>query len=70
MEVQTAQAKMSARVVSVMPLLLMLVLSVAMEGYLASFFTSVPGFMLLITALGMELAGVMIIRKILGLNLD
>jgi tight adherence protein B len=70
MQVQTAQAKMSARVVSLMPILLMLVLSVAMEGYLETFFSSVSGFMLLITALGMELIGVMSIRKILGLNLD
>ncbi|MDR2671943.1 MAG: type II secretion system F family protein [Coriobacteriales bacterium] len=70
LEVQTAQAKMSARVVSIMPLALMLVLSVAMEGYLQTFFSSAAGFMLLVCALTMEFVGVMAIRKILGIDLE
>jgi tight adherence protein B len=70
LSVQTAQARMSARVVTVMPLALMLVLSLAMEGYLATFFTNPVGFGMLIVALGMELVGVLAIRKILGLDLE
>lgn len=69
LEVQTAQARMSARVVSIMPLALVLVLSLAMEGYLATFFSSPTGFFLLVTAVVMELAGIVIIRRILGIDL-
>jgi tight adherence protein B len=69
LEVQTAQARMSARVVSILPIALVLVLSVAMEGYLATFFSSPAGFMLLLCAVGMQVAGIAIIRRILGIDL-
>jgi tight adherence protein B len=70
LEVQTAQARMSARIVSALPLALVLVLSVAMDGYLATFFSSAEGFTLLICAIGMELSGIFIIRRILGMDLE
>ncbi len=70
LEVQTAQARMSARIVSVLPLVLVVVLSIAMEGYLATFFSSFAGLALLLCALGLEVAGIVIIRKILGINLE
>lgn len=69
LEVQTAQARLSARIVSILPLVLVALLSLAMEGYLASFFTSLTGFALLVCALVMELAGILIIRRILGVDL-
>jgi tight adherence protein B len=69
LEVQTAQARMSARVVSILPLALVLVLSLAMEGYLATFFSSPEGLALLLIAVGMQLAGILIIRRILGVDL-
>lgn len=68
--VQTAQARLSARVVSIMPLALVVVLSLAMEGYLATFFSSPAGLALLICAIGMQAAGILIIRQILGVNLE
>ena len=69
LEVQTSQARMSARIVSMLPVVLVLVLSVAMKGYLATFFSSAAGLTLLVCAVGMELAGILIIRKILGIDL-
>jgi len=68
--VQTAQSRLSAKVVSAMPLVLVGVLSVAMDGYLATFFNSAGGFMLLVTAVAMELVGIMLIRSILDIDLE
>jgi tight adherence protein B len=67
--VQTAQARLSARVVTLLPLVLVAVLSLAMEGYLQSFFSSAAGLSILCVALGMEAIGVLLIRRILGVNL-
>ena len=67
--VQTAQARLSAKVVTILPLVLVVLLSLAMDGYLQAFFSSPAGFAILITALGMELLGVLLIRKILGVDL-
>ncbi|MCL2807709.1 MAG: type II secretion system F family protein [Coriobacteriia bacterium] len=69
LEVQTAQAKMSARIVSMLPVGLVVVLSLTMEGYLASFFSSAAGFALLLCAVAMQVAGIFAIRKILGIDL-
>ena len=68
--VQTAQARMSAKVVTLMPLVLMLLLSLMMEGYLQSFFASAAGLLVLVTALAMEALGILAIRRILGLKLN
>ncbi len=70
LEVQTAQARLSARVVSILPVALVVVLSLAMEGYLATFFSSPAGLMLLSCAVGMQVAGIVVIRKILGIDLE
>jgi tight adherence protein B len=70
LSVQTAQARLSARVVSILPLVLVALLSLAMEGYLATFFSSVAGMTVLLVALALEAAGVLIIRRILGIDLD
>ncbi|MDR3037197.1 MAG: type II secretion system F family protein [Coriobacteriales bacterium] len=68
--VQTAQAQLSAKVVTILPLVLVAVLSLAMEGYLQTFFSTPEGFTLLLVALGMEAIGVVAIRRILGVGLD
>jgi tight adherence protein B len=70
LEVQTAQARLSARIVSLMPLVLVILLSLAMEGYLQTFFSSIAGLTVLIVALGMEALGVLAIRRILGIELE
>lgn len=68
--VQTAQARMSAKVVTLMPLVLVLVLSLMMEGYIQSFFSSPAGLLVFFSALAMEASGILVIRRILGLKLD
>jgi tight adherence protein B len=68
LEVQTAQARMSAKVVSIMPVLLVAVLSLVMDGYLAAFFSSAAGVAVLLTAIAMEALGICLIRRILGIE--
>lgn len=70
LEVQTSQARMSARIVSLLPVVLVVVLSIAMEGYLAAFFSSAAGLALLLVAVAMQVAGILAIRKILGIDLQ
>jgi tight adherence protein B len=67
--VQTSQARLSARVVTLLPLVLVAILSLAMEGYLQTFFSSAEGLTVLFVALAMEFAGVLLIRRILGVDL-
>jgi tight adherence protein B len=66
--VQTAQARLSAKVVTLLPLALVAMLSLAMEGYLQTFFSSAEGLAILLLALAMEGAGVLVIRRILGID--
>ncbi len=56
LRVQTAQAKLSARVVSVLPFVLIAVFSLVSEGFLDPFFASPMGMALLAIALGMQAA--------------
>lgn len=65
LRVQTAQARLSARIVTVMPFLLVALFSVMSEGFLSPFFESWAGFALLILALGMQAAGVLLVRRML-----
>ena len=65
LQVQTAQARLSARVVCLMPFVLAFVLSMVSEGFLAPFFSSVAGVVMLGIALFMEGAGVIMVRKML-----
>ena len=65
LRVQTAQAKLSARIVSVMPLALVALFSLMSEGFLTPFFSSAEGFALLIIALAMQVAGVLAVRRTL-----
>ncbi|OUO92131.1 type II secretion system protein [Gordonibacter sp. An230] len=66
LRVQTAQAKLSARIVSVMPFVLIAVFSLVSEGFLEPFFSSAAGFALLALALGMQAAGVLAVRRMLA----
>ncbi|MDR2957222.1 MAG: type II secretion system F family protein [Coriobacteriales bacterium] len=69
LHVHTAQARLSFKVVAFMPLFLVVVLSVTMQGYLETFFSTTTGFMLLLIAVAMELTGIILIRRILGVDL-
>lgn len=69
LRVQTAQARMSAQIVSVMPFFLLLVLSAVSPGFLAPFFESVEGVALLGVALAMQMTGVLMVRRILAVEI-
>ena len=69
LRVQTAQAKLSARVVCLMPFILAFVLSLVSDGFMAPFFSSPAGLVMLCVALLMEAAGVVMVRKMLKMAL-
>lgn len=65
LRVQTAQAKLSARIVSVMPLVLIVLFSLVSEDFFAPFLSSFTGMCLLAAAIAMQVAGVLIVRRML-----
>lgn len=65
LRVQTAQAKLSASIVTVMPFILVALFSLMSPDFLAPFFSSVSGLAVLALALTMQLAGVLIVRRVL-----
>ena len=68
LKVQTAQAKLSARIVTVMPFVLIALFSFMSPGFLDPFFASVPGMVLLALALVMQVGGVMLVRRTLAVG--
>lgn len=68
LRVQTAQARLSARVVSVMPIALVAVFSLVSKGFLDPFFESAMGLCLLGVAVAMQLAGVIAVRRMLAVE--
>ncbi len=69
LQVQTAQARLSARVVCVMPFILVFVLSMISEGFMTPFFSGPAGFVMLGVALAMEASGVFMVRRMLKMAL-
>lgn len=69
LRVQTAQAKLSARIVTVMPFVLIALFSLVSEGFLDPFFESAAGFALLLVALFMQAAGVILVRQMLKVDM-
>ncbi len=69
LRVQTAQARLSARVVTVLPFVLIALFSLVSVGFLDPFFASVPGLALLAVALGLQVAGICCIRRMLAVDL-
>lgn len=65
MRVQTAQAKLSARIVSVMPFALIAVFSLTTEGFLDPFFSSAAGVGLLVVAIALQVSGIVLVRRVL-----
>lgn len=70
LRVQTAQAKLSARVVTAMPFVLMALFSLITEDFLAPFFASGFGLALLAVAITMQVAGVLCVRNMLKVGFD
>ena len=68
LRVQTAQAKLSARIVVVMPFLLVAVFSLVSPDYLEPFFSSVMGYALLALAIAMQLLGVFLVHRALSVD--
>ena len=69
LKVKTAQAKLSAQVVSAMPLVLVAVFSLVSEGFLAPFFSSATGLVLL-AAVAMQVGGIAMVRRTLRVRVD
>ena len=65
LKTQTAQAKLSAQIVTVMPFALIGVFSLVSPGFLDPFFESAMGLVLLIAALSMQLLGISLVRRLL-----
>lgn len=65
LRVQTAQARLSAQVVSVMPFALVALCSLASEDFLVPFFESAAGMALLATAIAMQAVGIAAVRRML-----
>lgn len=69
LRVHTAQAKLSARIVSAMPVVLVALFSVISEGFLEPFFASPVGLALLALALAMQVAGIAAVRRTLSMEI-
>ncbi len=70
LRVQTAQAKLSARVVSAVTVALVALLSLLTEDFLAPFFQSAVGMVMLAMALCMQVGGVLAVRRLLKVEVD
>ena len=68
LRVQTAQAKLSARVVVAMPFILVAAFSLATPDFLMPFFSSVLGYGLLSLAIIMQAAGILLVRRALSVE--
>ena len=68
LRVQTAQAKLSARVVVVMPFILVAAFSLASPDFLSPFFSSPAGYALLALAVIMQVAGILLVRRALAVD--
>lgn len=68
LQVQTAQAKLSARVVIVMPFILIALFSLISPDFLSPFFSSLIGFVMFALAILMEMAGIVLVRKSLSIG--
>ncbi|WP_251213118.1 type II secretion system F family protein, partial [Adlercreutzia murintestinalis] len=68
LRVQTAQAKLSASIVTVMPFVLVALFSLMSPDFLAPFFGSLIGVALLALALIMQLSGVLAVRRMLRID--
>lgn len=68
LRVQTAQAKLSARVVVVMPFILIAAFSLASPDFLAPFFSSVAGYALLALAALMQAGGIVLVKRALSVD--
>ena len=69
LQVQTAQAKLSARIVMILPFALIAIFSIISPGFLTPFFTSFFGVFLLLIACLMQAAGIILVKKMLNVEI-
>lgn len=69
LQVQTAQAKLSARIVMILPFALIAIFSIISPGFLTPFFTSFFGILLLLIACLMQAAGFILVKKMLNVEI-
>ena len=65
LRVQTAQAKLSAGVVSLLPFILLALFSLMSPHFLEPFFSSATGVAVFLLACGMQVLGIMMVRRML-----
>ena len=68
LRVQTAQAKLSARVVVIMPFVLVAAFSLASPDFLMPFFSGPIGYALLAVAIAMQVVGIVLVRRALAVE--
>ena len=66
---QTAQGRMSAKVVGLLPLGLVALMSLMMKGYLNTFLSTPAGILMFTVAILADIAGFVLIRKILDIEI-
>ncbi len=64
LKVQTAQGRLSSRIVVAIPLVLGVVLTMMSPGYFLAFFESELGVLVLALAIGLECVGVVLVRRL------
>jgi tight adherence protein B len=65
----TAQGRLSAFIISVLPVVLALAISVINPGYLNVLFTTLPGIIALVLAIAMELIGIFMLLKLVNIEI-
>lgn len=70
LETQTAQGRLSAKVVALMPIALLAVLSLISPGYLTAFFESAAGIALFFLAVLLEAAGAFFVKRALDIDVS
>lgn len=68
LQVQTAQAKLSARIVTLLPFILVAIFSLVSPDFLKPFFSSLAGYGLLALALLMQALGIFLVQKALAVE--
>ncbi len=69
LHVKTAQAKLSSRIVTILPFVLLALFSILSPNFLKPFFSSLLGCFVFCIALIMQAAGIIIVRKMLEINI-
>jgi tight adherence protein B len=68
LRVQTAQAKLSARVVTVVPFVMLAVFTLVSPGFLDPFLSGPAGFALLVCAVAMQAGGIVLVHRALAVE--